>query len=75
MVFVAVIILVFLSIVGAVELSERSYDFEKIMERNRKFGKVVPQSMKVCKRKLDGGTVFLWIVCAGVLLIYAAALG
>lgn len=72
MVFGAVIILVVLSFLGAVELSERSYEFKKTMERNHKAGKAVSNSMKVCKRKLDTGTVFLWIVCAGVMLIYAA---
>lgn len=72
MVFGAAIILVALSFVGAVELSERSYNIKKTMERNRKAGKSVLKSKKTCKRRLDASTVLLLMVCAGTMLIYAS---
>lgn len=72
MVFSAAIILVALSFVGAVELSERSHDIEKAIERNRKAGKAIPQSKKTCKRRLDASTALLLVVCAGTMLIYAS---
>jgi hypothetical protein len=72
MVFGGVIILVVLSFLGAVELSERSYEFKKIMERNHSVGEAIPKSMIMRKRKLDASKLLLWMVCAGMMLLYAS---